>query len=264
MKKKTNMLITLITIICLIASTTAMASAATVKISKKTATVYAGSSTTLKITGATKKVSWSSSNKSVASVASTGKYSAKLTAKKSGTAKITAKVGTKKYTCTVTVKYAVGSRQNPADPTKGVTVKTSWGKMYFKVVESYRGKNAVDELKLLNEWSSYSDYEYENREPDTDLILMKYEVKAVSGYDEYALNGSDIISPFGVYNGKCNASINDFDSFYLDKNDRSDLRLYGGAQGTMYFAAFVPNDLSSFSNYIYTSAFKQYWVKYNI
>lgn len=264
MKKKTTILITLITILCLLASTTVMASAATVKISKKSTTINAGSSTTLKITGTTKKISWSSSSKSIASVASTGKYSAKVTAKKAGTAKITAKVGTKKYTCKVTVKYATGSRQNPADPTLGVKVKDSYGTMYFKVTESYRRGNAIDKLKELNEWGNYAEYSYENREPGTDLLLLKYEVKALSGYDKYALTGSDIINSYGVYNGNCNSSIDNFDSFYLDKNDRNDLELYGGAEGTMYFCAYVPNDLSAFSTYIYNSGFNKYWIKYNI
>ena len=70
------------------------------QISKSTITLYKGRSYTLKVLGATQKVKWSSSNKSVATVSSTGK----VTAKKKGTATITAKMGSKKYTCKVTVK----------------------------------------------------------------------------------------------------------------------------------------------------------------
>ena len=94
-------------VITLIMATAISASAATVKINKKTVTIDAGSSVTLKITGTSKSVKWSSSSKSVAAVKSTGKYKAKVTAKKAGTAKVTAKVGKNKYTCTVTVKKAV-------------------------------------------------------------------------------------------------------------------------------------------------------------
>ena len=73
-----------------------------VTISAKKKTLYVGKSFKLKIKGTSKTVKWSSSNKSVATVTSKGK----VTAKKAGTATITAKVGGKKYTCKVTVKKA--------------------------------------------------------------------------------------------------------------------------------------------------------------
>lgn len=263
-KKKFNLIVTIVVAIALVLSTTVFASAATVKINKKALSLYAGKTTTVKVLNASKKVTWTSSKKTVATVKSTGKASAKITAKKSGTTTITGKIGKKKYTCKVTVKYATGSRQKPADAAAGVTVKTFSGKMFFKVTECYRGNDAVNELKALKEWNTYEEYEYENREAGTDLLLMKYEVKAINGFDEFALTGSDIINPLSIYNGNCNASINDFDCLYLDKNDRGDLSLYEGAEGMMYFCAFVPDDLSSFSTYIYNSAFKQYWIKYNI
>lgn len=58
---------------------------------------------TLKVQNTKKTVKWSTSNKKIATVKKTGKYTAKVTAKNPGVAKITAKVGGKKYTCTVTV-----------------------------------------------------------------------------------------------------------------------------------------------------------------
>lgn len=58
-----------------------------------------GSTTTLKLLGATKKVRWSSSNKSVATVSTKGK----VTGVKEGTATITAKYGKKKFKCKVRV-----------------------------------------------------------------------------------------------------------------------------------------------------------------
>ena len=79
-----------------------VAEAATVKLNKKKLTLEVGKSETLKITGTKSKITWSSSNKSVATVSTKGK----VTAKKAGKATITAKVGTKKYSCTVTVKKA--------------------------------------------------------------------------------------------------------------------------------------------------------------
>ncbi len=78
----------------------AVAEAATVKISKKKATVVVGATVKLKISGTKKKVTWSSSKKGVATVSSKGV----VTGKKAGTATITGKVNGKKYTCKVTVK----------------------------------------------------------------------------------------------------------------------------------------------------------------
>lgn len=70
------------------------------KISKSSETIYVGQNTTLKVTGASGKVTWSTSNKKVATVSKSGV----VTGKKAGKATITAKAGSKKFTCKVTVK----------------------------------------------------------------------------------------------------------------------------------------------------------------
>jgi hypothetical protein len=77
-----------------------VAYAATVKLNKKSLSLYVGKTYTLKISGTKAKVTWSSSKKEVATVSSTGK----VTAKKEGTTTVTALVNKKKYTCKVTVK----------------------------------------------------------------------------------------------------------------------------------------------------------------
>lgn len=71
-------------------------------ISKKSATLAVGKTLTLKMKNTKKKVTWSSSKNSVATVSNKGK----VKAIKAGKAKITAKVSGKKYTCKVTVKNA--------------------------------------------------------------------------------------------------------------------------------------------------------------
>ena len=82
----------------------------TMKLNKKTLSLGVGSTYTLKVKKATGKVKWKSNKKSVASVSSKGK----VTAKKTGSAKITASVGSKKLTCKVTVKApAKGTKANP-------------------------------------------------------------------------------------------------------------------------------------------------------
>lgn len=77
--------------------------ATTVKLNSSKVSLYVGETYTLKLTSSKEKVTWSSSNPSVATVSATGK----VNAIKKGSAKITATVGTKKYTCTVTVKELV-------------------------------------------------------------------------------------------------------------------------------------------------------------
>jgi uncharacterized protein YjdB len=72
-----------------------------ISLNKKSVTIYVGGDTeTLKLNGATKKVSWTSSNKNIVTVSPEGK----LTAIKAGTATITAVHNNIKYTCKVTVK----------------------------------------------------------------------------------------------------------------------------------------------------------------
>ena len=71
-----------------------------IKINVTSKTLYKGNTYTLKITGTSKKVTWSSSNTSVATVSSTGK----VTAKNAGTATISAKVDGKTLKCKITVK----------------------------------------------------------------------------------------------------------------------------------------------------------------
>ncbi|MEY8426885.1 Ig-like domain-containing protein [Lachnospiraceae bacterium 46-15] len=78
---------------------------AKVKLNKTKVTLNVKKTYKLKVSGTAKKVTWSSSKKSVATVSKTGK----VTAKKKGTATITAKVSGKKYTCKVTVKQPVTS-----------------------------------------------------------------------------------------------------------------------------------------------------------
>lgn len=70
------------------------------KLSKTSLSLNVGKKYTLKVTGTKQKITWSSSNKSVATVNSNGV----VTARRAGSSKITAKVLGKNYVCTVTVK----------------------------------------------------------------------------------------------------------------------------------------------------------------
>lgn len=105
---------------------------AAVKISSTKVTLIKGQKKTLKITGTGKNPSWTSNNKSVASVSSKGV----ITAKKKGTAVITAKVGSQKYTCKITVE----------DP------KLSTTSMYLCIGDKYNLKLTGTKQKVT--WSS--------------------------------------------------------------------------------------------------------------
>ena len=83
------------------------------KINKKSGKVYVGKSLTLKVSRNDSKVKWSTSNKKVATVSSSGV----VKGKKAGKAVITATVGKKKLKCTVTVQSVIKSS------VKKITVK---------------------------------------------------------------------------------------------------------------------------------------------
>lgn len=84
------------------ASVYSVQAASKVKINKKSATVTKGEKVQLKISGTTKKVTWKSADKKVATVSSKGL----VKGVKQGTTTVTATVEKKTFTCKITVKAA--------------------------------------------------------------------------------------------------------------------------------------------------------------
>lgn len=119
---------------------TAEAATKKVALSKKSTTLAVGAKSTiqLKNINTKKSVSWSSSNKKVATVKKGSKGKATITAKKAGSATITAKYGGKKYTLKVAVK-------SPALSKKSVSI-TAGKKTTIQL------KNTVSSKKLT--WKS--------------------------------------------------------------------------------------------------------------
>jgi hypothetical protein len=268
-RKLFGALISFALILSLVMTSTVTASAATVKINKTKATIYVGSSVTLKITNTSKKVSWSSSDKSVAAVKSTGSKTAKVTAKAPGKATITAKANGKKYKCVVTTKYKVGSRQNPAIATEGVTITTTNGKINYTAKNILVGKDAEDLFKTISpEWWRFHN-EYDSEElVGNKIVALEYDVKVLSGYDEHGFTGYDLINSYDIYNDKCNAAIEGVKSWMFDSTKdyiyRSDLELFDGGAATTYEFLLVPEDVTAFSTYGYDKSYNKYWVKYNL
>ncbi|MDO5425919.1 MAG: Ig-like domain-containing protein [Eubacteriales bacterium] len=114
LQKTGKLLLSFLTILLLFAAVPSAEVQAAPKLSAKSVTLFPGQTKTLKVTGTSKKITWTSSKKSVATVNSKGK----ITAKKKGTATITAKFGSQKLTCKVTVKKASSSAAGTKPVTK--------------------------------------------------------------------------------------------------------------------------------------------------
>jgi len=121
-----------------------VSAAAAPGISKTKLSLRTGQSYTLKITGFTGTVKWSSGNRNVAVVSSRGK----VTAKKAGTAVITARCGKVRRTCRVTVK-PVGLSRTGVKKTEGsvFTIKLLCGKLRYGIDWSISNANALTFVK---------------------------------------------------------------------------------------------------------------------
>lgn len=198
---------------------------------------------------------------------------------KQGTAVITAKIGKKKYKCKVKVwqkttkkptktnteSNPIGTRVNPADPRIGITLDTTGGTVYFKLTETLKGQEAENRLLQMNQsLEEIKQGEYEHT--GTTLVLFVYDVQAVNGFAAYPLNGLDIINSYTLYDGTCSKNIKNIESFYLSEGYEAmiptNLNLYTGASSKMYEALWVPDEMTSFSNQLYTRKLTPYWVRY--
>lgn len=120
----------------------------TPKLSKTSVSMYVGGKYNLKVTGTKQRVTWSSNNKSVATVSSKGV----VVAKKAGTARVTAKVGGKNYVCNVSVK----TQKILSASTTNLTIKESGVvKITFKKTGTVYF-NVSDENIVKCSWGEFS------------------------------------------------------------------------------------------------------------
>ncbi len=292
-RKLGGLLVSLALILSLVLTSTVTASAATTKINKTKASINSGSTITLKISNTSKKVTWSSSNKSVATVKSTGSKTAKVTAKLAGKATITAKVGDKKFKCVVTVKKKVGTKYYPASAKSGVTYDTSYGTVYYKVKKTLVGDDAKAYLKEM--WPDDWDLLYNGgmisfyTQAGRKMVAVEYEVSAPSGYTNWAIEGDEVIDFTEVYDKKCSKLLSQpayaegdvsgyVEEVLCDGTSECYSRKWlsyhmlkdyedGYPDGKILKVAaifFAPEDLTTFTTYNTTKSGSKYWVKYSL
>lgn len=260
MKKQiVSLLLTLIFAISMIPST---AYAATVKISKKAATMEVDSTLTLKITGTDNAVTWKTSKKAVATVSKAGK----VTAKGEGTTNITATVNSKKYICTVTVVDSnkvsdKGSRKNPYILKDGATLTVfdyddNPQKFKIRLNEVIDGPEAND---IVYEENMFND------KPDGSnrWVIYKFDIEYIKGDSE--LEGSDIISTSYIYNENSTKKL-DLETAVLTEKYTTpyNFNLYEGGEGEMTLAVLLNDDIEyvTFKISFYDENYKsvEYWL----
>lgn len=212
--------------------------AASVKLNKKTATLRIGRSTRLKVSGTDDKITWRSTKKSVASVSSTGK----VTAKKLGTAKICAKFSGKKLYCTVTVTGSTadtkaGGRLNPLSAYDEHTINyyddgKKIGTFKIKLLSFFSG-NTAQKRVLKNP---------ENTVPTNtqEYLYFKFQIKYVSGSE--LVDAKDLFSYYyNIFDSTGTKQLENIDwGFYFElMEDLSDVTLSPGATSKCSKAVLV-------------------------
>lgn len=237
MKKFTALMLTL----CLVASGTlidAPDSQAAVRLNKKTATIRAGKTTQLKVRGTKEKVTWRSTQKSIADVSSTGL----VTAKKLGTAKICAKVSGKKYYCKVTVTGSAtdtksGGKLNPLSAYDEHTIQ------YYddgKKIGTFKIR-----LKKFMSGESAADYILQNQDNPTpsntqEYLYFQFQIKYISGSEVVA--AKDLFSYYyNIYDSTGTTPLENIDwGFFFElMEDLSDVQLSPGATSICSKAVLV-------------------------
>lgn len=145
MKKLKQMACVILSVLIIISILSINASAASKpKLSSTSLIMSVGSSKTLKVTGTSDSVTWSSSDTSVCSVSKYGKIKAKDT----GTAKICARVGNKKLYCKVKVVSSYISSISPKVINKGEQATLYLKSYNVKSVNAYSSDIGI--VKVVN------------------------------------------------------------------------------------------------------------------
>ena len=200
---------------------------AAARLNKKSVTLTVGKSTTLRVKGTTEKIVWRSTKKSVASVNSKGK----VTAKKLGTARICAKFSGKKLYCNVTVSGSTtdtkaGGRLNPLSAYKEHTIDyyddgKKIGTFKIKLNSFLSGEKARQKV-LSNP---------ENLKPNNtqEYIYFQFTIKYVSGSE--VVDAQDLCSYYyNIFDSTGTKQLENIDwGFFFElMEDLSDVSLSPG------------------------------------
>ena len=179
--RKTISILMLLACICTLIMPTSV-QAAKISLSATSKTITVGKTTTLKMSGTSKKVVWTSSNKNIATVSSKGK----VKGIKAGTCTIKAKVGGKIYKCKVIVRKAKSS--------KTLTPKQAQA----KIEAACRANGLVSYPEYVNQLIATGEYDESERAElmswiyDTSWFQTKIKIDGVGNGDYYpsAFEGS--------------------------------------------------------------------------
>ncbi len=191
-------------------SSTQVSKAATIKLNKTKVTLTVGKTCQLKLKGTTKKIKWTSSKKSVATVSSKGK----VKAKKIGNATISARVSGKKYRCKVTVKAKAttasnaGTKENPLSAYEKNTFNyyeegKKKGKFTVQLLDFITGDEAT---ALAAAGNPTNPIPTETQE----YIYFKFEMQYVSG--QQSVNAKDLFNYYeNIYGDHSSTVIENID-----------------------------------------------------
>jgi hypothetical protein len=175
---------------------------ANVKLNKTSATLAPGGTVQLKLENNKKKVKWSSSKTSVATVSGSGL----VTAKGAGNATITAKVGKKSYKCKVAVKNVVKNL-----PLVGAPVNTH--KSFVYVLK--KDKDNKNPLKLSdyavipeNVHDKWLEQEEDNKKEDPEYLGYEYVGEAAVSMTSASITYQNFDTTVNGYKGDHRYNVN--------------------------------------------------------
>jgi hypothetical protein len=199
--------------------TTMSVDAAGAKLNKTKVTVCTGKTYTLKMSGVSKKVSWTTSDKKVATIKTSGKNKAtcKITAKKNGTATVTAKVKvgkkTKTFKCKVTVKghsYGDATYQWSSDKSKCTATKECT-RCHKKLTQTVKTSKKTTKKATCTEngkrtyTAKFTKYDFGTKKKNVSIKALGHSFDKVS----YKWNASYSACTAKAVCGRCNASVSE-------------------------------------------------------
>ncbi len=182
--------------------------AATVKLSKKSVKLEVGKTKKIKVKGTKETVTWSTSDKKVATVSKKGK----ITAKGVGECTITAKAGSKTLTCKVTVTAPASLNDSHSTIDKAIEEKLKTVKEEDKDIYKQAYEKIAKYIKIVNKNDGYST----RAMVDSIIENTNYLAQLRSGF--YGITGheTDLECCFiQIFTEYCNEIINENKDFYL-------------------------------------------------